>query len=158
MEAMLGLALLCGHGPTSREWTATIDQAGPHIRVGEIIVVGNTETPQCVIMDQLPFAAGWQISQQELKQAEANLRRLNLFRIDIWNGERPRVEVIDPDGPHEFKSILVSIEEKRSNRLRYALIELMRLPMTGGMGYSLRQTLINPTGTIDFLWTKHQDR
>jgi tetratricopeptide (TPR) repeat protein len=80
--------------------------------VGQIIIVGNNRTPQDVILDKLALYSGAPLNYPDLRKAEANLVRLNVFETDPDRGVRPTVEVIDPDGPNPVKDVLVTVEEK----------------------------------------------
>jgi hypothetical protein len=81
-------------------------------RVGSIFVVGNEKTPQSVILDQVPIAAGQILVASDLRRAERNLARLNLFVVDPQKGIHPTVTVLDPEGDSGFRDILIQVHEK----------------------------------------------
>lgn len=81
--------------------------------VGEIIIIGNTATPNDLILSRLPFVSGQMLDYPALQLAEQNLARLELFQNDPeGTGIRPTVTVLDPDGPAPVKHILVEVQEK----------------------------------------------
>ena len=81
--------------------------------VGEIIIVGNTATPNDLILSRLPFATGQILNYPTLRMAEDNLSRLDIFHCDPeGTGIRPTVTVLDPDGPAVVKDILVEVQER----------------------------------------------
>jgi hypothetical protein len=83
------------------------------VLVGEIIIVGNTATPNDLILSRLPFATGQLLNYPTLKMAEDNLSRLDIFHCDPdGTGIRPTVTVLDPDGPAVVKDILVEVQER----------------------------------------------
>src|SRR5262249_14738100 len=83
-------------------------------RVGQLIVIGNKTTRQNVILRQVPLYPGQILTYPDLRIAENNLRRLNIFENDQEKGIQPKVEVLDPDGPNPYKDILVTVEETRT--------------------------------------------
>lgn len=89
--------------------------------VGQVIVVGNTTTKMNVILRQVPIYPGQILSYPELRVAERNLARLNIFEADGDKGIRPTVEVLDPDGPNPVKDILVNVQETRTGSLLLGL-------------------------------------
>ncbi|OAI53537.1 hypothetical protein AYO44_15875 [Planctomycetaceae bacterium SCGC AG-212-F19] len=89
--------------------------------VGQIIIIGNRTTRQNVILRQIPVYPGQILSYPDLRVAEANLARLNIFEMDQEKGLRPTVEVLDPDGPNPIKDLLVTVEETRTGSLLFGL-------------------------------------
>ena len=82
-------------------------------RVREIIVFGNTKTPELVILAQLPFKPGDSFSQADLQLAVRKLELLGIFVVDPARGIRPSVKcIIDPRVQTVYRDILVQIEEK----------------------------------------------
>lgn len=84
----------------------------PPARVGQIIIVGNSRTPRDVILRQVPLFPGQVLSYPDLRVAEQNLERLNLFEVDHERGVRPTVTVLNPDGTGPYKDVLVTVREK----------------------------------------------
>lgn len=96
---------VCGPKPADLPVNTTNDCVD-NIQVGQIVIVGNDRTPQNVILRQIPFSPGQIISDADLRKAEANLARINLF------DDGSMVEVLDPDGVVPVKDILVTVYEK----------------------------------------------
>jgi outer membrane protein assembly factor BamA len=90
-------------------------------RVGQIIIIGNQTTRQNIILRQIPLYPGDVLTYPDLRVAEANLLRLNIFENDPERGIRPTVEVLDPDGPNPVKDILVTVQETRTGSLLFGL-------------------------------------
>jgi hypothetical protein len=86
--------------------------AGRPIRVGQIFIVGNERTESEIILKQVPLYPGQVLSYPDLQAAEKNLAKLGIFQVDLKKGVRPTVTVVDPDGPGEFKDIIVNVKEK----------------------------------------------
>lgn len=85
-------------------------------KVDKIIIIGNNLTPENFIRRRIPFDTGAKITAADLKTAEKNLERLDLFRNDPISGIRPRVTILDEDGDGEVKDILVDVDEQYGNR------------------------------------------
>jgi hypothetical protein len=85
--------------------------AKPLGKVGQIFIMGNTETPESVILAQLPFFPGSSFSQADLDLAARRLELLDIFVVDVVNGIHPTVKRIDDI--HEFTDILIEVKEKR---------------------------------------------
>jgi len=79
-------------------------EEGPLIHVGEIIVRGNSQTHARVILRELPFIEKDILTRPLLREAEDNLRKLNLFGSVI-------VRPIERPGEENVRDILVLIEE-----------------------------------------------
>jgi Surface antigen variable number repeat len=103
------------------------DKANQRVRVGEILIVGNTETPQGVILDLLGFCPGQKISAKNMRQAESRIKRLGFWKS-------AEISVLDSD--NGWSPILVKIEEKEWNWLIF------------GVGYVL--VLFGWTADIDY--------
>jgi outer membrane protein assembly complex protein YaeT len=93
----------------------------PAAKVGQIIIYGNKVTKQNVILRQIPLYPGQVLTYPDLRVAERNLARLNIFEADQEKGIRPTVEVQDPDGPNPIKDIAVHVEETRTGSLMFGL-------------------------------------
>ncbi|WP_369678120.1 POTRA domain-containing protein, partial [Enterococcus faecium] len=92
-------------------------QAQHRFSVGRIIIVGNTHTPERVILEKMTFCPGMEIGPSYLEAAEHNLARL--FGImDSCESPvvRPVVEVIDLESPSTVKDVLVTVEETCASR------------------------------------------
>jgi outer membrane protein assembly complex protein YaeT len=90
-------------------------------RVGQIYIVNNTVTRDTVIRRQLELYPGQILEYPNLKLAEVNLARLNIFELNAEQGIRPTVTVLNPDDPNEYKDILVSVQETRTGSLLFGV-------------------------------------
>ena len=85
-------------------------------QVGEVIIVGNTVTQDRVIRRMLQgIQPGQVLRYPELRIAERDLARLNIFEMNPELGIRPTVQALDSPGP--FKDILVKVQETRTGSL-----------------------------------------
>jgi len=96
-------------------------QERPPAKVGDIIISGNTVTRDNVIRRQIGLYPGQTLTYPDLKLAERNLGRLNIFEVDPAKGIRPTVTVLDPDSDKEFKDILVSVQEQPTGSLIFGV-------------------------------------
>ncbi len=88
----------------------------PQAYVGQVLVVGNTVTQDRVIRRMLTGIQPGQILRYpEIRIAERDLARLNIFEMNPDKGIRPSIQVLDNPGP--FKDILVKVEETRTGSL-----------------------------------------
>lgn len=95
-------------------------------RIGQIFIVGNTETPQWVIERQLPLYPGCKLQEENLRKAETNLERLGLFR-------KPTVTLVEGEKDAEYVDILVTVQEKRWNWLLFSSQDLVEARLTWDM-------------------------
>jgi outer membrane protein insertion porin family len=87
-------------------------------KVGQIFIIGNEVTQDRVIRRQLGLYPGQTLRFPELRLAEANLARLNIFDINPELGIRPTITVLD-DTDSEFKDILVQVKETHTGSLLF---------------------------------------
>jgi outer membrane protein assembly complex protein YaeT len=88
----------------------------PQAYVGEVIIVGNTVTQDRVIRRMLQGVQPGQVLRYpELRIAERDLARLNIFEMNPELGIRPTVQALESPGP--FKDILVKVQETRTGSL-----------------------------------------
>src|SRR5262249_9320679 len=90
-------------------------------RVANVIIVGNTVTRDNVIRRQLELYPGQILEWPNLKVAEVNLARLNIFEMNQELGIRPTVTVLDPESDSIYKDILVSVQEARTGSLLFGI-------------------------------------
>jgi outer membrane protein assembly factor BamA len=84
--------------------------ARPTTYVGEILIVGNAITQDCVIREAFQDLQPGQILRvRDVRRAKRKLARLGLFKNST-------VQVLDSPGP--FKDILVKVEEKQTATFR----------------------------------------
>lgn len=96
-------------------------QERPPARVGQVKVIGNDITRQNVILRQVPLFPGQILSYPDLRVAERNLARLNIFEANAENGIRPTVFVEDPEGDNEFKDVIVQVQETPTGSLLFGV-------------------------------------
>lgn len=87
----------------------------PIAYVGEVYIVGNTVTQDRVIRRMLGLYPGQVLRYPELRIAERDLARLNIFESNPELGIRPTVQALDNPGP--LKDILVKVQETRTGSL-----------------------------------------
>jgi outer membrane protein insertion porin family len=121
--------------------------------VGQVIIVGNKTTRQNVILRQVPLYPGQLLTYPDLRVAEANLARLNIFEMDQEKGIHPTVEVLDPDGPNPVKDILINVNETRTGSLMFGLGVNSDAGLTGSVVLNERNFDITriPTSWDDLL-------
>jgi hypothetical protein len=81
-------------------------------RVGQVLIVGNTRTPDTVILKAVPLFPGQVLSYADLRAAERKLARLNRFKVDAKSGAGPTVSVLDRGTDEEYRDILIRVEEE----------------------------------------------
>jgi hypothetical protein len=95
----------------------------PKTLIGQIIIIGNTFTPESVIREAVDLRPGDELSYPALYDAERRLAELDLFEVDPDRGIHPNVEVLDPDGDSLVKDILISINETPTSASVYGQSE-----------------------------------
>lgn len=121
---IVGLALLCLGSGSSREANdaATVKIAPPRcLRVGQLIIVGNTRTKQSVILDQVGLYPGQILTAAEIRAAEKRLARLGIFKCSPDGAVRPSIDVVDdPNCPNSvYKDVIIHIEEDNTAQVRF---------------------------------------
>jgi hypothetical protein len=99
----------------------------PPARVGQIFIVGNTNTRMNIILEQLHVYPGQILVLEDLKKAEAALVRLDRFVVAPDGSVRPTVTVVDnPNDPtSEYKDILVTVEETPSRSFYHVFYDFV---------------------------------
>jgi outer membrane protein assembly complex protein YaeT len=125
----------------------------PPARVGQVIIVGNEVTRQNVILRQLPLYPGQILTYPDLRVAERNLARLNIFEMSPENGIRPTVSVLDNDPDNPYKDILVQVQETHTGSLLFGLGVNSDAGLTGSVVLNERNfdILRPPTSLEDLL-------
>ena len=80
--------------------------------MGQVLIVGNTRTPDTVILKAVPLFPGQVLSYADLRAAERKLARLNRFKVDAKSGAGPTVSVLDRGTDEEYRDILIRVEEE----------------------------------------------
>ena len=120
-------------------------RADEKIPIDQLIIVGNTETPDYLIRYVLQFGPGNKVSRADLQPAQARLRGLGL-----WTN--PTVSFLDSIGDDGKKDVLVSIQEKPWNWLLSACHEVALFRITGELnrlnyaGLRIRDKLLDGVG------------
>lgn len=90
----------------------------PPSKVGQIFIVGNEVTQDRVIRRVIGLYPGQTLRYPELKIAERDLTRLNIFKMDPENGIRPTLTVLENEDS-EYKDILVQVQETQTGSLLF---------------------------------------
>ncbi len=91
-------------------------------RVGVVHIWGNTVTRDNVIRRQLlGLYPGQILEYPNLKVAEANLARLNIFEMNAEQGIRPTVTILNPDDNSPYKDIAVNVQETHTGSLLFGI-------------------------------------
>jgi outer membrane protein insertion porin family len=123
----------------------------PPDRVGNVIIVGNEVTKQNVILRQVPLYPGQILTYPDLRVAERNLARLNIFETNEA-GVRPTVTVLNPDSDSEYKDILVQIQETRTGSLLFGVGVNSDAGLTGSVVLNERNfDILRPPTSLDDL-------
>jgi outer membrane protein assembly factor BamA len=84
-----------------------------NLKVGQVFVVGNGFTRQDVILSQLPggLSPGSPLRYSDLRDAERNLAKLGIFRVNSDTGVRPTVRLVNREKGGVYRDVLVQVEE-----------------------------------------------
>lgn len=85
-------------------------QESEPVRVRQILIVGNEQTRDSVILRVLGIREGQVLSWPEIRAAEVRLANLQLFENNPESGVRPTISVVDTDDPR-YKDVLVNVRE-----------------------------------------------
>ncbi|HEV3078975.1 MAG TPA: POTRA domain-containing protein, partial [Gemmataceae bacterium] len=113
-------------------------QERPAARVGEIKIIGNTVTKDNVIRRQVPLEPGQPLTYPDLRTAEANLARLQIFKNEPQNGVRPTVQVLDPEIDSPYKDVLVNVDEMPTGSLMFGVGVNSDAGLTGSIALNER--------------------
>jgi outer membrane protein insertion porin family len=90
----------------------------PPARVGQIHIVGNDVTQDRVIRRVLGLYPGQVLRYPELRIAEMDLQRLNIFKVDPENGIKPTLRVLQTENS-DVQDILVEVQEAPTGMLMF---------------------------------------
>lgn len=122
----------------------------PPARVGQIIIIGNEVTRENVIRRQIPLYPGQVLSYPDVRLAELNLARLNIFENNQETGIRPTVNVLDPDPDNPYKDVLVTVQETQTGSLLFGLGVNSDAGFTGSIVLNERNfDILNPPGSFE---------
>jgi hypothetical protein len=119
-------------------------------RVGQIFIIGNTVTLDSIILKQLPLYSGEEFTLSDLRSAERNLARLNLFEAE----PAPLVRIMDREGDSEFKDIRVDVTERPFNIYLWAIeesLEFTAIWMVRGIPAAILETGRDRTFPIELI-------
>jgi outer membrane protein assembly factor BamA len=95
------------------------------------VIVGNTATPDDVILSFFELRPGQIMRPRALREAEARLRESGLFHVNRWRGITPTVEILPNDFGNEYLDVLIRIEERPWNWVAFAVTELACAALEG---------------------------
>ena len=99
----------------------------PEFRVGRLMVVGNTDTPDWVILDRcVGLAPGRKTTGTVLRKAELQLRKIGVFKSNPWRGTGPTVEAFPNELDNEYVDVVISVEEQSGNWVPFALARVIQ--------------------------------
>jgi outer membrane protein insertion porin family len=127
----------------------------PPARVGQIYIVGNDRTRQNVILRQLPLYPGQILTYPDLKQAERNLQRLNIFESSPDAALKPTVTVLDnpADPENPVKDILVNLQEANTGSLMFGVGVNSDAGLTGSVVVNERNfDILRPPTSWEDIW------
>lgn len=112
-----------------KKWYPVPDQPGlvrvqyevmekPPAKVGQIFIVGNDVTQDRVIRRVIGLYPGQTLRYPELRAAERDLARLNIFEMNPELGIRPTISVLE-DTDSEYKDLLVTVKETHTGSLLF---------------------------------------
>jgi outer membrane protein assembly factor BamA len=89
------------------------------LRVGQIFILGNDRTKMNVILRQVGLYPGQVLSISDVRQAQRNLARLNIFKSTPDGAVRPTIIVEDdPNCPESaYKNVIIKVEEDNTYRV-----------------------------------------
>jgi outer membrane protein assembly complex protein YaeT len=107
----------------------------PPARVGQVFIIGNDRTRQNVILRQVPLYPGQVLTYPDLRVAERNLARLNIFTATPDGATRPTVTVRDnpADPDSEFKDVVINVQEANTGSLMFGLGVNSDIGLTGSV-------------------------
>lgn len=121
-------------------FVSPVQTIGSH-RVGRIIIEGNYQTPDRVILDMIPFRPGQKLSGRDLLAAQDRLRTCGHFPVNPWRGIGPSVQLLPNELDFEFLDVRIRIEEKPGNWLRFGAADVVTAAATGDAGAAYRDAV-----------------
>ena len=125
----------------------------PAAKVGQVIIVGNDVTQDRIIRRVIGLYPGQTLRYPELRLAEKELAKLNIFKSDPENGIRPSLIVLDPDGEKEYKDILVQVQETQTGSLMFGAGFNSDTGITGSIVLNERNfDIFRPPASLADIW------
>jgi outer membrane protein assembly complex protein YaeT len=127
-----------------------IEESAP-ARVGQIFIIGNDRTRQNVILRQVPLYPGQILTYPDLRVAERNLQKLNIFASSPDGAVRPTVSVLE--SPNEYKDVVIHVQEDNTGSLLFGIGVNSDAGLTGSIVLNERNFDITrpPTSFEDLL-------
>jgi len=88
---------------------------------GRIIIEGNEDTPDSVILGELEFRPGQKVTAAAMRAARERLRACGAFRSNPWRGTGPTVELVPNVLDSGFVDVRIRIQERPGNWLVFGL-------------------------------------
>jgi outer membrane protein insertion porin family len=132
-----------------------IDERKP-ARVGQIFVIGNDRTKMNVILRQVGLYPGQVLSYPEIRLAERNLARLNIFKTSPDGAVRPTITVQDgPEGPDsEYKDVIIKVEEDNTGSLLFGVGVNSDAGLQGSVVINERNfDILRPPTSFEDIWS-----
>lgn len=95
-------------------------------RWGRIIIEGNTDTPDRVVLDLLDFRPGQRIGVGSVQEARRRLRACNSFQYNPWRGVGPVVELVPNEFDSLFWDVRIRVVDRPGSWIGYSLSALFR--------------------------------
>jgi hypothetical protein len=118
-------------------FTSPAQTLGAH-RVGRVIIEGNDQTPDRVILECIPFRPGQRLSGGDLLAAQERLRKCGHFPVNPWRGIGPTVQLLPNELDSEFLDVRIRIQEKPGNWLRFGAADVVTAAALGDAGETCR--------------------
>jgi outer membrane protein insertion porin family len=157
---LVSVALLCSGTNSPREGIDSSTVKAPAekkpARVGHIFVIGNDRTKMNVILRQVGLYPGQVLSYPDIRLAERNLARLNIFKTSPDGAVRPTVTVVDgPEGPDsEFKDVIIKVEEDNTGSLLFGVGVNSDAGLQGSVVINERNfDILRPPTSFEDIWS-----
>lgn len=116
-------------------------QAPGELRVGRIVIEGNTDTPDRVILEHVPLRPGQRLRYADLIAARDGLRKCGHFRVNPWRDVGPTVEALPNELDNQFRDVRIRIQEKPLNWLRFGARDLILAAVLGDADEMYREAV-----------------
>ncbi len=94
------------------------------VRCGRVIIEGNTDTPDCVVLELCEIRPGQLIPLGSIGALRDRLRACPAFQTNPWQGVGPEVELIPWDSP--YWDLRIRVVDRPGSWLRYSVGFLVR--------------------------------
>jgi hypothetical protein len=97
----------------------------PQFLVGRVIIDGNTDTPDRVILNCIDFRPGQKTTRAVLRQAGKRIRATGVFKSNPWRGVGVTVNVLPNELDSDYFDILIRVQERPGNYLAFGVTEIL---------------------------------